>query len=231
MSISRWNSRAIKSVCNRIMPKRLAASTFTMIAALFVCTSPVSADGADEISQPGQLPELSRERESAASFDRRLPPVIPGEQIRDGNRSMSVISTAGEVAPYDKSVRAPQADMPANLAGVGGVIVDQRLGRTAPDSGHAHSKRNSGDPRSYRRDIDSGSHREDARGGFGSRSEKHLEDNLDWNRSSQEGREMAPPLIREPKLESQYPSESDAILGDVAPGKELPEVEHGEKRE
>ena len=40
------------------------------------------------------------QRESAASFDKRLPPVIPGEEIKTGGGKVKVWSTSGQVPVY-----------------------------------------------------------------------------------------------------------------------------------
>lgn len=238
MRISGKNGRAVNGCCKWFKPKRFKASMLSIFAALLLSAlregnSISLADGLDENQQPVHTSEISREPESAASFDKRLPPVIPGEQIRDGNRSMSVISTAGEVAPYDKSVRAPQPDLPANMGGVGGVIVDQRFGAGFHEPRHpriADRERRS-DLEFDQRDINRGQHREDARGGFNNSAEKKIESNEDWNRAPEEKRETAPPLIMEPNTQPNTDPDSisgvGAILGDVAPGKS-PQTLEGE---
>lgn len=66
----------------------------------------------------------------AASFDNRLPPVIPGEEIRHNGRRTKVWSTSGPV-PVGQVPQAPPAPgvgaqtnygLPANM----GIIVDNR---------------------------------------------------------------------------------------------------------
>lgn len=79
--------------------------------------SPPSRESSKDVADTG----------SAASFDKRLPPVIPGEQIQHNGRKMRVWSTSGEV-PVGQVAQPPQA--PANgqqsvLPNVG-IIVDQR---------------------------------------------------------------------------------------------------------
>ncbi len=70
---------------------------------------------------------------SAASFDRRLPPVIPGEEIQHNGRKMKVWSTSGEV-PVGQVPQPPQPPVaPGNNYGqpnLGGVIVDNRSPRS-----------------------------------------------------------------------------------------------------
>jgi len=68
---------------------------------------------------------------SAASFDKRLPPVIPGENIQHNGRTMKVWSSAGPV-PVGQVPAPPAAPQAPGQAQVGGalpnlgVIVDQR---------------------------------------------------------------------------------------------------------
>lgn len=46
----------------------------------------------------GNVQTREEEPPSAASFDERLPPVIPGEEIPDGDRKIKVWSTSGSVS-------------------------------------------------------------------------------------------------------------------------------------
>ena len=107
-----------------------------ILASLFL-SYPVLADGFDRSDTP---PVESADPEpvppgSDASFDKRLPPVLPGEHVNDSGRTMRVWSTAGPV-PVS---RAPEAPEPWNN-GTGGdtkidevdVIVDQRKGLLPP---------------------------------------------------------------------------------------------------
>ncbi len=202
--------------------ERVVSTLLTVVPAAVLASSLALADGLEEPSPP-KAPQISHEPESAASFDKRLPPVMPGEQIRDGNRSMSVISTAGEVAPYDKVVRAPQPQDSFNTGGLGGVLVDQRYGGRGPRDRHPRI----GEPgRDHFRDEDQGRYRDDVRGDLkdtvdGSGSNK------DWIRNPEAPREPAPPLVHEPKVEAPLGASSEAILGDVAPGKGPLRVDDG----
>ena len=63
---------------------------------------------------------------SAATFDKRLPPVIPGEEISDGKDKMNVWSTSGNVvAAEPPSVPSVDTDNRRIKPSIG-VIVDQR---------------------------------------------------------------------------------------------------------
>lgn len=66
---------------------------------------------------------------SAASFDKRLPPVIPGEEIQDGNKKIKAWSTSGGVsvsepphAPEIPNTQPPLKDSTGRI----GVVVDGR---------------------------------------------------------------------------------------------------------
>lgn len=75
---------------------------------------------------------------SDASFDKRLPPVLPGEEVGDGENRIKVWSTSGSLAanpapqpPRPPRPPAPPAPVEQNLTNDGtlgsiGVIVDQR---------------------------------------------------------------------------------------------------------
>ena len=45
---------------------------------------------------------------SDAQFDKRLPPVLPGERVKDSNRRMKVWSSAGPVPVQNQAPTAPQ---------------------------------------------------------------------------------------------------------------------------
>jgi len=82
---------------------------------------PTFADGKEDGGAKGEV--ASR---SAASFDKRLPPVIPGETLRDNeNRKIKVWSSTGPVVGQ----KAPDASQAASSGGVPAgtsIIVDQR---------------------------------------------------------------------------------------------------------
>ena len=58
---------------------------------------------------------------SDASFDRRLPPVLPGERVSDDGHTMRVWSTTGPVPVAS----APEISAPQKTVELGGVIVDE----------------------------------------------------------------------------------------------------------
>jgi hypothetical protein len=62
-------------------------------------SSTVRADGVSEIEIPvtEQRQGDTDDSKSAASFDKRLPPVVPGESHPDGRQEMNIWSTSGPV--------------------------------------------------------------------------------------------------------------------------------------
>ena len=83
----------------------------------------------DGTYQPDAAPQ-EKNKQSNASFDKRLPPVLPGEVLNDGQGKTKVWSTAGGV-----SVSAPSSapQLPSGSQGysygntnIGSVIVDDR---------------------------------------------------------------------------------------------------------
>ena len=64
-------------------------------------------------------------RASDASFDKRLPPVLPGEIVSDNGRKMRVWSTAGPV-PVASAPEPWKLDLGHISPNGVGVIVDQR---------------------------------------------------------------------------------------------------------
>lgn len=58
---------------------------------------------------------------SDASFDKRLPPVLPGEEVKDSGKKMKVWSTSGPV-PVAQPPEPWKGTIPPGL----GIIVDQR---------------------------------------------------------------------------------------------------------
>lgn len=111
-----------------------------MIFCLVLVTSAemASADGDERSFGTASLPtpEATPNQASDASFDKRLPPVLPGEIMNDSGQKMKVWSTAGPV-PVSKAPTAPeaaQAPEPFNDTKVLqpdsiNVIVDDRVDR------------------------------------------------------------------------------------------------------
>jgi len=79
-------------------------------------------------SENDPVPDSTPNQASDASFDKRLPPVLPGEHVNDSGRQMKVWSTAGPVPvseapePWRKTKKE---DLKEWLGPVG-VVVDQR---------------------------------------------------------------------------------------------------------
>lgn len=80
----------------------------------------------------------------AAAADRGLPPVFPGEEVRDGDKTIKTWSTSGPVtvgqAPEPWRRGAGGAGNPGNGSGVG-VWVDARRDRERAGEGAAGSAR------------------------------------------------------------------------------------------
>ena len=114
-----------------------STTRFTVLAVLLVCGvvgrgDRVYADGyansdsvglphVDAIATPG----------SDASFDKRLPPVLPGEEVSDGKNRMKMWSTSGPVPV--SAAPEPWKESPEEqrriLGGGVGVIVDRHDSR------------------------------------------------------------------------------------------------------
>ena len=109
-----------------------------LVIVLFVVAPvlPVLADGEWDEQVPAKQPTAEERNTvnsaSDASFDKRLPPVLPGERMNDSGRNVRVWSTAGPV-PVSK---APEPWNDKKVVGGQGssvsVIVDRRKGRDYP---------------------------------------------------------------------------------------------------
>lgn len=100
--------------------------------ALMADQSDVEYDGGEAVAAPEREQEVNKA--SNASFDKRLPPVLPGEVLNDGHSKTKVWSTAG---PLGGSAYVPQPPQPPQAPGYAGnnpvvgdvdVIVDTRDG-------------------------------------------------------------------------------------------------------
>ncbi len=115
------------------------------ISLLTLCFSPVSyADEAADQDSYREPPLREQANGSAASFDKRLPPVIPGEEIQDGNKKIKVWSTSGNVGASEppRPPEFPHHDRTVkDQTGGAGVIVDGRgfVPSIAPQN-NPHSK-------------------------------------------------------------------------------------------
>jgi len=104
---------------------------FALALALLIINSYVYADGSVYENKPS-LPEAETtpNQASDASFDKRLPPVLPGEILNDSGTKMKVWSTSGPVpvsnAPEPWKENNNSLSQP-NIPGKDiSVIVDQR---------------------------------------------------------------------------------------------------------
>ncbi|MBX7136677.1 MAG: hypothetical protein K1X83_01745 [Oligoflexia bacterium] len=100
-----------------------------------VFLTPAKFARADAGSNPDTFRvETSSERapnpSADASYDKRLPPVYPGEEVADGKKKIKVWSTAGSVAGGAPSSAGSPPQVP--VPGAVGVIVDRRDGERAP---------------------------------------------------------------------------------------------------
>jgi len=103
-----------------------------MVAAVLMLLLSAMPLRADEAGQGGEWQMKQNAQPvltpgSDASFDKRLPPVFPGEEVSDGKKTMKVWSSSGPVPvaePPEPWRGARQEDL--NSMGGVGVIVDQR---------------------------------------------------------------------------------------------------------
>jgi hypothetical protein len=108
----------------------------TVILSAIISLVPHYACQADEQPQQEDAPQrksrfVEDRNPSAATFDKRLPPVIPGEEISDGKDRMNVWSTSGNVVgavvPSAPTVNSNTTDAHNRTVKPAiGVIVDQR---------------------------------------------------------------------------------------------------------
>ena len=101
------------------MKKRMI-TTLAFVASSLLLNADLRADDAGDTAKP----DSSVPHESAASFDKRLPPVLPGEEITKDGKTMKVWSSSGPVVVADapEPWRTPAQQLPSGI----GVIVDQR---------------------------------------------------------------------------------------------------------
>ena len=100
----------------------LNLKSLILLNGVIVCTLALSvrADEGGDVAKGGSgVPH-----ESAASFDKRLPPVLPGEEITKDGKTVKVWSSSGPVvvAESPDPAHTPGQQLPAGV----GVIVDQR---------------------------------------------------------------------------------------------------------
>lgn len=100
-------------------------------------SSTVRADGVSEIEIPvtEQRQGDTDDSKSAASFDKRLPPVVPGESHPDGRQEMNIWSTSGPVPVSKAPEPFKKYDARELVTGGVSVIVDERE-KTPLQHGH-----------------------------------------------------------------------------------------------
>lgn len=98
---------------------RKYAPLVTVAAALFAPMTQALADG-----EPASNQESSTSTGSDAQFDKRLPPVIPGEEVSDGKNKIKMWSTTGPV-PVGEAPEPWKKDVQEIAPGGVGVIVDR----------------------------------------------------------------------------------------------------------
>ena len=100
-----------------------------IIFCLFISASvSARADGVAVVEESAPVAEGTPNQASDASFDKRLPPVLPGEQVNDSGRKMKVWSTAGPVTVSSAPPEPYQENQIRNTERImgGGAIIDRR---------------------------------------------------------------------------------------------------------
>ncbi len=97
--------------------------------------APASADGHGDFAAPEATPNQA----SDATFDPRLPPVLPGEEVSDGQKTMRVWSSSGPVPvaqpPEPFESRREKSALEGISAGGIDIVVDQRKDPRGRDEG------------------------------------------------------------------------------------------------
>jgi hypothetical protein len=113
-------------------PEKLMRASFQgLLITTLLFTGAAKADG-DPNSQTGaQIEVPGSTKTSRQLLDKRLPPVVPGQEVTANGKKMNVWSTSGEV-PVSQPPEPWRHDRDGkhlNQQGIG-VIVDERRGRT-----------------------------------------------------------------------------------------------------
>ena len=84
-------------------------------------------DGGDSFRVPADTAERTKSEVSKADaqFDRRLPPVLPGEEVSDGKNKMKVWSSSGPV-PVGPAPEPWADSYKTRVSPEVGVVIDQR---------------------------------------------------------------------------------------------------------
>ena len=104
------------------------ASIVALLSILPIHTAAL-ADGMDSIPN-APLPHATPNERSDASFDSRLPPVLPGEEVNDDGNKMKVWSSAGGVPVSPAPEPFKKQDGRVDLSNGTTVILDGRPGGT-----------------------------------------------------------------------------------------------------
>jgi hypothetical protein len=112
---------------------RSVSSLIIISVLLFTTKAPAYADAAGSatreefvVSSPHAATRNQDEATQEEVRDPRLPPVLPGEEVSDGDKKIKVWSSAGEVSrstpprPHDPSLQRDMQGRPLN------VIIDSR---------------------------------------------------------------------------------------------------------
>lgn len=115
--------------CAEIRMRTILRTVVGVIGASLSITASVYADGYAQDADPIPTATAGSGEVSPQVLDKRLPPVIPGQEVSVGERKMNVWSTSGPVpvAPPPE----PWKDENTNIQvapGSVGVIVDERDG-------------------------------------------------------------------------------------------------------
>ena len=103
----------------------------TSVPLLLLFATPVFADqdGDWKLNREPRAVTSEVNKASDATFDKRLPPVLPGEEVNDSGKKMRVWSTSGPI-PVSEAPEPWRAkgELPAGV----GVVVDNRAGDGHP---------------------------------------------------------------------------------------------------
>lgn len=94
------------------------------------CLVILCGSGTGILRADGQSAPAEAKKVSEAQFDKRLPPVLPGEELSDGKNTMKVWSTTGPVPvaqpPQPWNQNSNQGTVNYGQTGSVGVIIDRR---------------------------------------------------------------------------------------------------------
>lgn len=111
----------------------MSAKSFLFAAGVAILVQPGFVFGDGDRPASGARPAATPNQASDASFDKRLPPVLPGEEVNDSGRTMKVWSTAGPVpvSTAPEPGRCGRAGCGAGLGDID-VVIDGRGFKRGP---------------------------------------------------------------------------------------------------